>query len=205
MLHEVGGLFDLGRGVSSHGRVTARLLVSLLLVPVLWSTFTLAARASEWSFMDYVNLPFHEAGHLFFSPFGETIHILGGTLGELLVPLLLGGYFLLRQRQPMGAAFCLWWLGENFIYIARYMGDARDLELPLVGGGDHDWNELFYRFGLLSEPSVASISSLTHFLGVGVMLLGIAWLAFFALPAGRQESLRAGIASRWPRGAALIG
>ena len=38
------------------------------------------------------------------------------------------------------------------------MADARELQLELVGGGEHDWNELFYRFRLLSEESVATVA-----------------------------------------------
>jgi hypothetical protein len=194
-----GTEIDLGRGVSSHGGV-----ILLLLLPVAWTTLSLSFGWSAWSFIDYVNLPFHEAGHLFFSPFGSTLYILGGTLGELIVPALLGAYFILKDRRPAGAAFCLWWFGENFVYIARYMADARDLDLPLVGGGDHDWNELFYRFGLLSEPSVARIASLTHLLGVVLMILGLAWLGFFALPRRRREAIREELTTRWPVVAFLL-
>jgi hypothetical protein len=119
------------------------------------------------------------------------MHYLGGTLGQLAVPVLLAGYFLLRPpTRPLGAAFCAWWLGENFINISVYMRDARDLALPLVGGGDHDWNELFYRFGLLGEDSVRTVADLTHGLGVVVMLAGLVWIACFALPGGRREALR---------------
>src|SRR5882672_11328677 len=39
---------------------------------------------SGFLFLDYVNLMIHEGGHFFFSWFGYTITILGGTLGELL-------------------------------------------------------------------------------------------------------------------------
>src|SRR5438876_2134218 len=41
---------------------------------------------SGFLFLDFVNLIIHEGGHFFFSWFGNTIVILGGTLGELLVP-----------------------------------------------------------------------------------------------------------------------
>jgi hypothetical protein len=36
---------------------------------------------SGFLFLDYVNLIIHEGGHFFFSWFGYTIMILGGTLG----------------------------------------------------------------------------------------------------------------------------
>ena len=162
----------------------------LLAVLGFW-TARLGSGAQNGCFLDLVNLAFHEAGHLFLAPFGTTAHFLGGTLGQLAVPLLLGWYFLVvRPTRPLGAAFCAWWLGENLVDISVYMADARDLALPLVGGGDHDWNELFYRFGLLGEDSVRAMATGTHRLGTLVMLFGIAWLACFALPGRLRQRLR---------------
>ncbi len=88
--------------VSRSGISWPRIALTLLLA---WWTVRLAA-ASPWIFLDLVNLPFHEAGHLFFRPLGSTMHYLGGSLAQLLVPGLLAGYFLLRQRQPFSAASC---------------------------------------------------------------------------------------------------
>jgi hypothetical protein len=170
---------------------------ALLVVLLAWWTLRLAT-ASSWIFLDFVNLAFHEAGHLAFSFLGSTMHYLGGTLGQLLVPGLLFFHFLVRQRQPLGAAFCLWWFGQNFINISVYMADARELALPLVGGGDHDWNELFFRFGLLAQDSVLRVSNATRMVGVVVMVVGLAWCAYFALPADPRRRIRYGLTSRWP-------
>ena len=52
-------------------------------------------------------LVFHEAGHLLFIPFGEWITVLGGTLGQLSMPLLLMGALLFKNRDPFGAAIGL--------------------------------------------------------------------------------------------------
>jgi len=141
-------------------------------------TVRLGTGAQESCFLDLVNLAFHEAGHLFLTPLGETLHFLGGTLGQIAVPVLLMGYFLRFRRQPFAAAVCAWWAGENFVNIAVYMADARDLALPLVGGGHHDWNTLFYQFGLLSAESVAFVSTATHRLGTALMLLSLAWAGY---------------------------
>ena len=78
------------------------------------------------------------------------------------------------------------------------MADARALALPLVGGGDHDWNELFHRFGLLGEPSVRTVSAATHALGVTVMLVSLAWCIYFVLPAPARGRVHESLASRWP-------
>ncbi len=132
--------------------------------------------------LDLVNLAFHEAGHMFLIPFGETAHFLGGTLGQLAVPAALSGYFLVRRRQPFAAAVCAWWAGENLVNISVYMADARTLSLDLVGGGEHDWNTLFYQFGLLSEESVTRVSGLTHGAGLVLMAAGLAWAVAALLP-----------------------
>ncbi len=171
---------------------------SLLLLPILWWTVSLGTGLSSWCFLDLVNLAFHEAGHLFLAFGGTTLHYLGGTLGQLLVPGGLVAYFLIRQREPFAAALCAWWLGENLVNIAVYMEDARSLALPLVGGGDHDWNELFYRFGLLGESSVRGVAAGTHLLGVAVMLLGLVWSVYFVLPHPVRDRVRRDLAARWP-------
>ena len=134
-----------------------------------------AADRSGFLFLDYVNLLIHEAGHMFFSWAGYTMMILGGTLGELLVPLLCSAYFA-WQRETIGAAFCSFWFFENFPYIGTYMADARAEALPLVGSGEHDWNILFGQWGLLSQDR--AIGSFTSAVGWAGMLGTVAWLAW---------------------------
>lgn len=180
-------------------------LPALPAILLAWWTLSLAGAEDPWCFLDFVNLAFHEAGHVIFSPFGHVIRYLGGTLAQLLVPAILCCWFLLKERKPSGGAFCFWWLGQNLVNVARYMADARDLALPLVGGGDHDWNELFYTFGLLAEPRVAAISTATHRIGVLVMLGGVAWLSCFALPLRLRQEISETLASRHPLLGLLLG
>jgi len=158
----------------------------------------LGSGASTWCFLDYINLAFHEFGHLLFRPLGMTLHYLGGTLFQLFVPAMLVFYFLLRRGEPSGAAFCCWWVGESLINVSIYMADARELMLPLVGGGDHDWNELFYRFGMLGEESVARASGATHVIGTLVMVIGLGWWTYFVLPSRTQRRVHEAITSRSP-------
>ena len=138
-----------------------------------------AARDTEgFLFLDHANLVFHESGHMLFSWFGHTIMMLGGTLGELLVPLAVGIYFGLR-RETAGVAFASFWFFENFLYIGTYMADARAMELPLVGMGDtvdHDWNFLFSHWGLLMQDR--QIGGTTRGLGWCGMILTLGWLAW---------------------------
>ena len=166
-------------------------------VALLAWTLTLAGRENPWTFLDWVNLAFHEAGHLFLLPFGGTLHFLGGTIFQLLVPVALTARFLLKSRA-FSASVCFWWFGQNFLGIAHYMADARDLKLPLVGGGENDWNHLFYQWGLLGENAVSRISGATHGIGVGVMLAGCLWMTLLALPAPRRASLLRSLTERFP-------
>ena len=123
---------------------------------------------------------------------------LGGTLFQLFVPAMLVVYFVIRRGEPSGSAFCFWWIGESLINVSIYMADARELNLPLVGGGDHDWNELFYRFGLLGEESVARVAGTTHVLGTVVMVIGVVWWLYFVLPTSAQRTVHETITGRSP-------
>ncbi len=124
--------------------------------------------------LDYVNLIVHEGGHFFFSWFGNTVMILGGTLGELLVPLLCAIYFF-WQRETTGFAFSSFWFFENLPYIGAYMADARAASLPLVGSEESDWALLFGQWGLLDQDQ--KIGATMRTLGYLGMLATVAWLA----------------------------
>ena len=59
------------------------------------------------SFLHLINLPFHEAGHLLFIPLGRFMMILGGSLGQILMPLVCLATFLIKTRDPFGASVAL--------------------------------------------------------------------------------------------------
>ncbi len=158
----------------------------LLMFLALWSCrFILEPMEDGYairSFMHLVNLPFHEGGHVVFSILGSRLLTsLGGSLMQLIIPLACAAVLLLKTRDPFGAAFAVWWLGESFIDLAPYIADARALSLPLLGGntgatspyGFHDWNFILNELGILSSDM--SIASAAHFTGAALMLLAIAW------------------------------
>ena len=144
----------------------------------------IASNASGESPLHLVNLPFHEAGHVIFRPLGQFLTSLGGTLGQLLVPLLCMATLLLKTRDPFGAAVCFWWFGENFLDIAPYMNDARAGQLPLLGGnfghsspyGFHDWEYLLTETGLLRYDHV--LAGFSHTVGSLMMMLAVAWAGY---------------------------
>jgi hypothetical protein len=120
-------------------------------------------------FIDFANLAFHEAGHPIFGLLGPTMELYGGTLGQLVFPVVSLGAFWAR-REPVGYAVAGVWLFENFLNIARYMADARAQILPLVGGGEHDWTNIFTRWGVLSSDTV-----IAHWMA------GAGWLGMLAM------------------------
>lgn len=142
-----------------------------------------ATNSDGFLLLDHVNLVIHEAGHFFFSWFGYTIMVLGGTLGELLVPLLIAAYFF-WHRETAGTAFAAFWFFENFLYIGTYMTDARTLALPLVGSGEHDWEILFGQWGLLAQDR--AIGSATRSLGWLGMVAAVAWLVWMSRHAAKR-------------------
>jgi hypothetical protein len=113
-----------------------RVILYLLLLIYGWKFIFTPMEMSNtvMPFMHLVNLPFHEAGHIIFMLFGRFIMFLGGTLGQLLIPIICMGALLITTRNTFGASASLWWLGQNFMDIAPYINDARALELVLIGG-----------------------------------------------------------------------
>ena len=130
------------------------------------------------SFIHAPLLIFHEAGHVVFRLFGQWVAVLGGTLGQLLMPAILGGAFLWKNRDPFGAAIGLWLFGVSVLDVAPYMYDAWEPRLTLLGGGTgndsfHDWIYLFDSVNQLHHAR--GIGAFTHALGVAIVLLALAW------------------------------
>lgn len=134
-----------------------------------------------WTWIDNINLLIHEAGHALFSYLGYTAGLWGGTLFQLMVPLLLAIGFAWRG-DTFGTAFAAFFFFENFLNIARYMADARAMQLDLVTVGDagdaiiHDWFLIFSSLGLLQQD--LKIAAVTRAIGWLGMVAVIAWLAW---------------------------
>lgn len=145
-----------------------------------WQLIGMNYRSGEMgeSFIHRPILVFREAGHILFMPLGHWLTVLGGTLGQLLMPALLAGALLLKNRDPFGAAVGLWFFGVSLLDVAPYMFDALQPQLMLLSGqvgeaGGHDWIYLFSSLGLL--PKAQLIGGLTHKLGALVVLLALGW------------------------------
>lgn len=160
-----------------------------LIIAILASIYFLwcATDPSQWHFIDNLNLFVHEAGHIIFWPFGEFLHVLGGSLTQILLPLLFVIYFY-WQKEFYSAALTLFWVGENILNVSNYAGDALRMQLPLLFGDDsiHDWNWLLFYTGHLR--STATIALTLRTLGTLVIITACAWSAYAAYK-GEKESI----------------
>lgn len=149
-----------------------RLIIVVLIAYSAWLVF-----GYRYHFIDNVNLLVHEAGHVLFSPFGEVLGMLGGTILQLAVPLLFAGYFLFKQKQRFEASICGVWAAESAMYTAEYISDAQPLALPLIGGHIHDWRWFFDRFGGLRAAD--EIGFAVH-VAASLALIAVVWSAAHA-------------------------
>ncbi|MDD5166643.1 MAG: hypothetical protein PHQ57_04580 [Candidatus Omnitrophica bacterium] len=113
------------------------------------------------SILGALNLGIHELGHFVFGLFGNFLGVLGGTLLQCFVPVLSVANFY-HQRDFFAIALSFGWLSTNFFDVARYIADARAMELPLVSpfgmSAIHDWNHLLSKLGLLEYDHMLSFS-----------------------------------------------
>ena len=134
------------------------------------------------SFLHLINLPFHEAGHILFSPFGTFMTACGGSLMQVLIPIVCVISFV-RREDWFAAAVCGWWAGQNLIDLAPYIADARALQLVLLGGRTgaevegHDWEAILTSLGWLRYDRTLGYAA--HWLGALTMVgaIGVAiWI-----------------------------
>lgn len=139
-------------------------------------TFVVASQVSsgELPFLHTVDLVFHEAGHTIFSPLGEFMQVLGGTVIQLAIPVALLGYFW-RRYDTVSAFLMLWWVGQNLLDIGVYAGDARAQAIQLIGG-EHDWAYLLGKINLLEYD--VFLAKTLFFIGIFIMVTAI-WLTVF--------------------------
>lgn len=145
-------------------------ITSIVLLPVvIWLTIN----EGKFIFLvDHFNLLIHEGGHGIFSLFGQFVYTLGGTLMQILLPLLFVYYFV-SHRKRIGLQISFIWLGQNLMNISVYAADARERSIPLLGGNKvyHDWHFLLVRTGLLQYDD--EIGTAFYLLGIIVLAASI--------------------------------
>jgi len=127
--------------------------------------------------IDDLGVLLHEAGHLILRPFGFTVELYGGTLGELAFPVIFTVAFW-RQKALVSASVTLLWLFETFFNIAAYVADARAQVLPLLfEGGEHDWANILSSWGALQyDTTIATVLRVMGWIGLFSTLVWITYL-----------------------------
>jgi hypothetical protein len=152
-------------------------LLFLCALGIAWYGFLCAKTPGAWRILDGANFLFHEAGHLIFRPFGEFLHFLGGTLGQLFFPVVCTGYFWWKgQRFSAAATMC--WLAQSLFNISVYAGDAVVTNLPIIEGTIHDWNWMLSRLGWLRHT--AKIAWTIYLTGILCYLAGVAGMFYYS-------------------------
>lgn len=152
------------------------LLLSIYFLWIAWDPM-------QGSFLDNVDLPIHETGHLLFRPFGEFMTVAGGSLFQVIMPAIFVVYFLWR-RQLYSAAIVGLWVGQSILNVSVYAADAVKMQLVLTSGftgsegSFHDWNYLLDRPGLLgSTNKVAGIIRILGTLAIVVSASAAVYLS----------------------------
>ncbi len=147
----------------------------------------------EGSFLDFVDLPIHETGHLIFRLLGEFMMIAGGSLFQVIVPLIFVGYFWWHQK-PYSSAIVLFWVGQSILNVWVYASDAIVMQLVLTSGftgsegSFHDWNYLLTSTGLIGSTPI--IAGLIRFVGtVTIVAAGALSLYFSFVPSGPESEI----------------
>ena len=142
------------------------------------------------AFIHGIDLVFHEAGHVIFGFFGEFLAVLGGSLTQVLMPVIATAAFI-RTGQWASAAVTLFWTGQSLTDVAIYAADGRARALPLLAEGlIHDWSYILGRLGLLQSAEI--VGRLIFALGAltmlaGVLLFGLETLRRWNAPAAPPE------------------
>jgi hypothetical protein len=148
---------------------------ALLLAYLVYADFRLFRDTESSTMFSGITLAFHEMGHVIFSFAGHFIGSLMGSGMQVLIPVIVIIFFV-RQPDYFGVGVGGFWLSFSLFELARYVGDARRMELPLVGFTDdpeHDWHYLLGTLGLLKLDT-----TFAFLIRVAATLTGAASLAF---------------------------
>src|SRR5439155_23990888 len=107
-------------------------------------------------------------------------------IGQLTFPVVLAIVGWRRGKLLLVSGGTIWFF-ENFLNIARYMADARKLQLPLVGGGDHDWNTILARWDILMyDTRIANVLRVIGCIGILAPILMVIAHGFLAFVRDRS-------------------
>ena len=138
----------------------------------------------QGSFLDNVDLPIHEFGHLLFRLFGQFLMVAGGSLFQVIMPAIFVGYFIL-QRSFYSAAIVLFWVGQSILNVWVYAADAIVMKLVLTSGftgsegSFHDWNYLLTATRLLSSTKI--VAGAIRLAGTLVIISAVVFSTYYSV------------------------
>ncbi|MBI2959050.1 MAG: hypothetical protein HYY28_01950 [Betaproteobacteria bacterium] len=161
-----------------HVYARALLLAMIVFYGVKLAAMDIPSWQMSSSFIHAPMVPIHEFGHVLFRPFGEFMMLLGGSLFQAGLPLVLAGIFLLKNRDPFAASVMLWWSAVAVMDIAPYVYDAQQPQHILLTGrtgdtGAHDFIDVLGALGLLNRARAVGYG--VHAFGVVMLAGSIAW------------------------------
>ena len=120
--------------------------------------------------LSYVDLGFHELGHLVFSWAPGLVPVLAGSVLQIAVPVGLALYFMVR-RESYAAGLLFAWAATSAANVSVYAGDAPTQTLSLLGNGVHDWAWILGSVGHMEWAT--PLASGIRWFGVALALIGL--------------------------------
>jgi hypothetical protein len=135
------------------------------------------AGAAVWVFaggqqaflISYVDLGFHELGHLLLGWAPGLVAPLAGSVVQVAVPIGLALYFA-RRRESYAIALLLGWAATSAAGVSVYVADGPVQALNLLGYGRHDWAWVLGQTGNMGWAPM--LSSGVRWFGVALAVIG---------------------------------
>jgi hypothetical protein len=144
--------------------------------------FFVYVRNTRVPLLGYVDLGFHELGHLvgYIFPISERLTAALGSITQIAVPVGLAVYFLWWRKDRVAGALMLAWAGTSAWDASVYIADAPYERLQLIGG-DHDWAFLLGPTEFNNYAIADDLAAFVEFTGAIALIAGL--LISLAVPA----------------------
>jgi len=128
------------------------------------------------SIFQFILFGIHEFGHELFRPLGMFMGVAGGTILQVLAPIIFMVAFL-KKRDFFAASIMFAWLGDSIMYSAWYCSTA-DPSQPIILNpfgkeGLHDFLYLLRALGLLGWTR--QVAALMRFTAYASYFISVAW------------------------------
>jgi len=165
--------------------VIANLVAAAACVLAAWWAFVVGQRVP---YLTYVDLGFHQLGHLVFAWAPGLAGPLAGSIAQVGIPLGLALYFGVLRRDSAATALMLAWFATSAQNVSVYVVDKQFQYLPLVGNGQRDWPFIFSSLGHAGWAAPAAEAM--RVLGLAGVILGLVIALVGLLPQAETRTTR---------------